>query len=387
MQHTIILQDIFSHHYRLHTPNDEPVRLAIEPKDFRDPVNTAQFVRHLRVPVDFWSSLLARFNPGALSGYARPTSMEAQVSRLLIQGVFKFYPVKHLDKRPGMSSSKPSFPSIPAEKGQHYQLVPASVLLVKPTANIKTFSSINQAKSLLTGLNMVDVQPNTLVQAMDTGNINGSQNEDKQIAALAQDLLDKKLVMLVHQHGVTPRQKESTEDMPAQGAGNKPTSLGPHEEGGSSQKSRKSTSTTYKEQDTAAKAALDKANPQSIKDNLEYGGIIYRIKETEEYGYTGPIKGTDQGVNPFSEPVPEGAELVGDYYTHADYSVVDRNTGAAIRTSDPLKDNFNSDNFSPEDIRGIKADSKGTAGYKGYLGTPSGQFKVYDPVTGMKSLL
>lgn len=61
MRRTIILQDVFRNHYRLHTPDDELVHLAIEPKDFRDPVFTKQFVGHLRVPVNFWRTLLARF--------------------------------------------------------------------------------------------------------------------------------------------------------------------------------------------------------------------------------------------------------------------------------------------------------------------------------------
>lgn len=78
---------------------------------------------------------------------------------------------------------------------------------------------------------------------------------------------------------------------------------------------------------------------------------------------------------------------MGDYHTHADYSVVDRKTGVAIRTSDPSKDDFNSDNFSSTDIRGIIEDGKNNAEYRGYLGTPSGKFKVYDPATGKVSLL
>jgi hypothetical protein len=76
-----------------------------------------------------------------------------------------------------------------------------------------------------------------------------------------------------------------------------------------------------------------------------------------------------------------------DYHTHADYSQVDKKTGSAIKTGDPAKDDFNSDNFSYQDIRGITADGQGVNGYQGYLGTPSGQFKVYDPATRKTMLL
>jgi hypothetical protein len=58
-------------------------------------------------------------------------------------------------------------------------------------------------------------------------------------------------------------------------------------------------------------------------------------------------------------------------------------TKEVVRTSDPKKDDFNSDNFSPDDFRGIRADAKGNPGYKGYLGTPSGAYKAFDPSTGI----
>ncbi len=129
--------------------------------------------------------------------------------------------------------------------------------------------------------------------------------------------------------------------------------------------------------DDAARAALNSANPQSIKDNTEYSGLIYQGSDGKYY-YTGPAKGTDQGANPLRDaPAPAGSTVVGDYHTHGDYSTADPTTGAAIRTSDPSKDQFNSDNFSSQD----KLDNQ-KQGYPGYLGTPSGTFRKYDPATG-----
>lgn len=134
--------------------------------------------------------------------------------------------------------------------------------------------------------------------------------------------------------------------------------------------------------DEAAKAALTVANPQSIKDNLEYSGLIYQGTDGKYY-FTGPAKGSDQGANPLRDaPAPSGTKVVGDYHTHADYSTVDSVTGAAIRTNDPSKDQFNSDNFSKQD----KLDNN-KQGYPGYLGTPSGTFRKYDPATGNDTVL
>jgi hypothetical protein len=142
----------------------------------------------------------------------------------------------------------------------------------------------------------------------------------------------------------------------------------------------------FKTQDDAARAALQPANPKSIHDNREYGGLIYKGSDNQYY-YSGPIKGSDQGVNPHDAPAPSGSTVVGDYHCHGDYSTQDPNTGAAVRTSDPSKDQFNSDNFSTSDKNGIKSDGAHTPGYAGYLGTPSGTFRRYDPSTGSDTTL
>lgn len=50
----------------------------------------------------------------------------------------------------------------------------------------------------------------------------------------------------------------------------------------------------------------------------------------------------------------------------------------AVRTSDPARDDFNSDNFSAPDRRYFNDRSSQRPGYVGYLGTPSGTFRRYD---------
>jgi hypothetical protein len=139
-------------------------------------------------------------------------------------------------------------------------------------------------------------------------------------------------------------------------------------------------------QDDAARAALRNANPRSIRANREYAGLIYRDARGQYY-YSGPVRGSDQGANPHSAPAPAGTTVAGDYHTHGDYSTADPATGRAVRTSDPSRDDFNSDNFSATDRSGIASDGAGTPGYRGYLGTPSGSFRSYDPATGTTSRL
>jgi RHS repeat-associated protein len=135
----------------------------------------------------------------------------------------------------------------------------------------------------------------------------------------------------------------------------------------------------FKKPEAAAKDALKFINPKSMKENREFGGIIYKNPKTGSYYATKPVKGAEAGVNPSDSPPPSGAETVGDYHTHGQYSLQDPKTGKVTPTGDPKKDDFNSDKFSSTDLSGIKSDATGQPGYKGYLGTPSGKFFQYDP--------
>lgn len=229
MQRTIILQDTFRNHYRLHTPNDELVRLAIKPKDFRDTVYAEQFVRSLRVHINFWSVLLGQYGHYGISGYAVSVSLEAQVSQLLKRKIFKIYPIKHLDT--GLcTASLIHYSSSQTEKEQVFQLVPYSVALVKPRANRMRFANTDEAVSFLSGLDMSDAQRNELANAMGLPVLSdGEKNPADKIKAMAKRVIAEKWVVLIHRQSITPRSSDSAEDLPHQGAEHKPASLGPHE--------------------------------------------------------------------------------------------------------------------------------------------------------------
>jgi hypothetical protein len=83
---------------------------------------------------------------------------------------------------------------------------------------------------------------------------------------------------------------------------------------------------------------------------------------------------------------PHGVKVVGDYHTHGDYSVMGPN-GNAIKTHDPHHDDFNSNHFSVGDKQGIAHHAIGKPAYRGYLGTPSGKFLIYNPSTGQEGVL
>ena len=147
-------------------------------------------------------------------------------------------------------------------------------------------------------------------------------------------------------------------------------------------------STTYSRNtiDAAAFDGLEQANPRSIADNLEYGGLIYQNSDTGKFSATEPVRGTPDGVNPFDATVPAGADIVGDYHTHGDYSAAESD-GSARRTTNPLSDGYNSNNFSDFDLEAITNDASGIKGYTGFLGTPGSDYRRFDPATQTDSVM
>lgn len=129
--------------------------------------------------------------------------------------------------------------------------------------------------------------------------------------------------------------------------------------------------------DAAARAVLDRANPRSMADNVEYGGFVFR----DRMGYfaTHPGAGTSTNVSTGMSYLPSRQTLVGDYHTHGAYSRIGPG-GEHVRAS-PSQDSFYSDQFSPGDkISNLKTSIE-HPGFVGYLGTPSGNFRKYETST------
>jgi hypothetical protein len=140
------------------------------------------------------------------------------------------------------------------------------------------------------------------------------------------------------------------------------------------------TTRSFPSADAAARDALNKANPRSVQDNLEYGGLVNKDPKTGQYTATAPRVGTADGFQPGEVGVPKGQTTVGDYHTHGDYSV-EGPDGKPQRTSQPALDQYGANRFSDVDIDGIRQDARGKPEYKGYLGTPSGEYRRFDPAT------
>jgi hypothetical protein len=121
----------------------------------------------------------------------------------------------------------------------------------------------------------------------------------------------------------------------------------------------------FARQHDAAYDVLNNINPTSVRENREYGGWVFR-EGNGTYGYTVPVRGSPDGVDPGTpNSVPGGTIASAGYHTHASF--------------DPRYDN---ENFSPQDIAFAIINRVDE-----YLATPSGSFKYYQYATGGISTL
>jgi hypothetical protein len=119
---------------------------------------------------------------------------------------------------------------------------------------------------------------------------------------------------------------------------------------------------------TIREAAIDFGkfyNAKSIQKGQEYGSVIYKVVENDQtyYSYTVAKGGGNDGVT--TSKSPDGTTSVADIHSHGKYE----------------KGYFNND-FSIKD----KADNDKT-GLVGYVTTPDGSLKKYDPSTSAVNTL
>jgi RHS repeat-associated protein len=145
--------------------------------------------------------------------------------------------------------------------------------------------------------------------------------------------------------------------------------------------------TGFHTQDEAAKAILAEINPKSIEENVEYAGLIFQ-DSAGFFHYSEPEPGNEESA--FSGIPPKGLTVYGEYHTHADYARPGGPYGRTPIPTDRKHDHYNSDHFSPDDKNRVRDGAAGlnrlwgtnkNPAFRGYLGTPSGRFLVYNPFT------
>jgi hypothetical protein len=128
----------------------------------------------------------------------------------------------------------------------------------------------------------------------------------------------------------------------------------------------------YASADNAAIAVLSEINPTSIAEDREYGGKICQREgsDLEDYFYTIPARGEATHLPTMASGLcPLRSRVVGDYHTHGAYRPKFDNENFSDRKGDrPNDKGGNEDGWPPFYGKNI-----------GYLGTPSGRIKRYDP--------
>ncbi len=130
---------------------------------------------------------------------------------------------------------------------------------------------------------------------------------------------------------------------------------------GSSGSKSKDQTVRFATQNAAGFDAINTINPTSVRENIEYGGLVYRNPDAS-FGRTPAVRGEVAQVNiaPALQFVPNGTRLAASYHTHGG--------------PDPRFDN---ENFSPQDVISDRSNE-----IDGYLGTPAGFLKWHQYRTG-----
>ncbi len=120
----------------------------------------------------------------------------------------------------------------------------------------------------------------------------------------------------------------------------------------------------YSNQSSAARAAIKKYSPPSLKEDIEYCGFICRKKGTQKFIYTAG-KGIEDGCWPLDYPCPKCYLSIAYWHTH----------GAFIdKDGDGEDDRYYTERFSQADI-----DFAERHGVDAYVGTPKeGKVIMYD---------
>lgn len=119
-------------------------------------------------------------------------------------------------------------------------------------------------------------------------------------------------------------------------------------------------------------------NGASILEAREYGSAIYSQQTTYSttygplilttYSYNDAAPGSEAGTN-INFDIPNGATLVSEIHAHGESTAANPVT-------------YDDNNFSPTDTSAITDIAKSIPGYTGYISTPEGSLKEFDPLTG-----
>lgn len=358
-----LYKDIFGNSYQI-ISTLEPPHQAAKQKDFFCPELTETFLRSLKVPQNFWRRYANDIGDKNLSSRDDDSMALKSVAQRLVRGTLAIYEIPTSGKH-----------ALRNGKGVVFSFARGPAPLPTDKAHL-SFSNEAEIDEHLNGLKATPHHWHNLLQ--ENGLLPPSVNpqttsEGEYRTVVKQHLLSRELLLYKSQD-IPPAPKagdsgqtESSANTP----GNRMAHLesppkGPEEK---IEAEKEPTQGTYATQDEAARAVSSSINQQSIQEDTEYGGMIYRTQDGR-YGYTGPIKGTIDGVDPGGpDAVPEGTTAIAFWHTHGGPNP-DYDSENFSNVVDPITNERNGD-IPYADYYGID----------GYVATPGGKFKSYSHQT------
>ena len=126
----------------------------------------------------------------------------------------------------------------------------------------------------------------------------------------------------------------------------------------------------YSNQSSAARAAIRRWSNASIRNDIEYCGLICKDKKTSKYTYTGGA-GDISSCYPFDFPCPACSLVIAYWHTHGAF-IDNDNDGNEDRGY--LTEEFSTDDYDLADSYDVDA----------YVGTPFGKVIMYDHNNGVE---
>ncbi len=223
-----IIEDSFGHAYRLHLPDDAPIPVPIEPKEFNDPYQTWRFVSDLRVSSEHWRNVVYLADGKSPQRYMNGNDLRKAVSSLLLQGRIKLYPVDHLAPQ----SKAHEDARIDTGKGEAYRIIHASKLLVNPHHDVMQFHEHQDAERFLKSNNISAEHADALLATLPQSPLDKQQNTNGH-AALVNALLAGKLAIVKEKPELGASAEGAGSSAKAEApAQTKSATLGPHTAGG-----------------------------------------------------------------------------------------------------------------------------------------------------------
>jgi len=214
------IEDVFGKRYILKQQSELTTQQSFKPLRFTDESQAFQFLKRLRVPVDFWQRSVGRISHVPFENSKSANfQTERQVSKLLYRKQLSIFELQNFGKNSGDSQKR----SVEQSNGDKYTFSHVSTLLVSAPLKLIDINSKADAEKLLQDLSPDNQQLNQIAKEL---NLSTLDNTDS--AATSKLIVE---AMVANDVVVSVQKKLASPPMPTKesevAAADKPVALGP----------------------------------------------------------------------------------------------------------------------------------------------------------------